>query len=954
MTKPMDETQPPNSKNSGGDYKATVFLPDTGFPMRGDLPKREPVLLERWAKMNLWQTQRRRAKGRPKYVLHDGPPYANGNLHIGHALNKILKDIINRAQGMMGQDAVYVPGWDCHGLPIEWKIEEEYRAKKKSKDSVPVVEFRRECRDFARHWIGVQKAEFERLGGTGDWVLAYTTMEFSAEAQIVREIGKFTMNGGLYRGSKPVMWSVVEQTALAEAEIEYHDHTSTQVWVKFPLLRAKRPELAGAAIVIWTTTPWTLPGNRAIAYSAGVDYALVQAPDGSKLLVAVARLAAFEEATGLSGSRVLAKFPGTELAGVVAGHPLAGQGYEFDVPLLAGDFVTDTDGSGFVHMAPGHGADDFVLSTKHGIAVPETVAADGTYYPQVPLFAGKRVYKPNGKEGDATQAVIDELKKVGALLGESKLVHSYPHSWRSKAPLIFRTTPQWFISMETNRLREVALTAIDATRWIPAQGKNRIRAMIETRPDWCISRQRAWGVPIAVFFEKKTGAVLRDQAVIDRIAAAFEKEGADAWFTHDPAEFLGPGRNLADYEQVMDIVDVWFDSGATHSFVLERRPELKWPASLYLEGSDQHRGWFHSSLLESCGTRGRAPYEAVLTHGFVLDEQGRKMSKSLGNVTSPQEVVAQSGADILRLWVMASDYAEDLRIGREILKHQSEIYRRLRNTLRYLLGSLAGFSDREKIAPQEMPELERWVLHRLAELDALVRRCVEQYDFHAMFTELHNFCSVDLSAFYFDMRKDSLYCDPLLSLKRRAVRTVLDRVFDCLTRWLAPVLCFTAEEAWLARHGEGADSSVHLELYAVVPPGWRDDKLAAKWARIRDVRRVVTGAIELERAQKRIGSSLQAKVTVFAPPADAAGFDGIALPEAFITSQAEFATGAPPAGAFTLADVPGVAALVVLSTGEKCARCWKVLPEVGSAPGHADLCLRCADAVDTMAPSRGA
>jgi isoleucyl-tRNA synthetase len=944
------------------DYRSTVFLPQTDFPMRGDLPKREPQLLERWAKTDLWRRQRAIAAGREKFILHDGPPYANGNLHIGHALNKILKDVINRAQQMLGKDAIYVPGWDCHGLPIEWKIEENYRAKKKSKDEVPIVQFRRECRDFAAHWVEVQREEFKRLGVIGDWDNPYTTMSFAAEAQIAREIGKFLMNGGLFRGSKPVMWSVVEQTALAEAEIEYHDHTSTTVWVRFPVMRASRPELAGAAVVIWTTTPWTLPGNRAIAYGADFDYVLIEVAEvgegslarpGERFLVAEPLVAVTAQVAGITGHLRAAKIKGKDLAGTICHHPLHGQGYDFDVPLLPGDFVTVDQGTGFVHIAPGHGADDYELGLKHGIEVPQTVAGDGTYFPHVPLFAGKHVYWPNGKTGDANGAVIAAIRGAGGLLAEGKLVHSYPHSWRSKAPLIFRNTPQWFIGMEKNHLRQKALDAIAATRWIPPQGENRIRSMIETRPDWCISRQRAWGVPIAVFVDKRTGEPLRDQGVIDRIAAAFEREGADAWYTTDPRVFLGNSRDPADYEQVMDIVDVWFDSGSTHSFVLETRPELQWPASLYLEGSDQHRGWFHSSLLESCGTRGRAPYEAVLTHGFTLDEQGRKMSKSLGNITSPQDVVAKSGADILRLWVVASDYTEDQRIGPEILKYQADAYRRLRNTLRYLLGNLAGFTEKERIAVEAMPELERWVLHRLAELDALVRRCAEAYDFHTMFTALHNFCAVDLSAFYFDVRKDSLYCDTPAAPRRRAARTVLDRVFDCLARWLAPVLCFTAEEAWLSRHGDAPGTSVHLETYAEVPAAWHAPRLAEKWRLIRDLRRVVTGALELERAQKRIGSSLQAEVAVYADRAYVEALQGLDLAEICITSSGSVSAGPPPADAFTLPDVAGVGVVVRQAPGEKCQRCWRILPEVGTVKAHPDLCRRCADAVDALAVAGG-
>jgi len=928
------------------DYRNTVFLPRTDFPMRGDLPKREPQLLARWERIRLWEQQRRRSEGREKFILHDGPPYANGHLHIGHALNKILKDVINRSQQMMGKDAVYVPGWDCHGLPIEWKIEEKYRAAKKSKDEVPVVSFRKECREFAEHWIGVQREEFKRLGVIGDWENPYTTMAFSAEAQIVREIGKFLMNGGLFRGSKPVLWSVVEQTALADAEVEYHDHTSTMVWVKFPIVKASHPDLEGAAAVIWTTTPWTLPGNRAIAYGPDFDYVVLKTASGERLLVATELVGSFVEVTKLEGHEIVARLKGEKLAGSVAAHPLRGQGYDFDVPLLPADFVTTDQGTGLVHIAPGHGADDYELGMKHGIEVPQTVAGDGTYYPYVPLFAGEAVYRQDGKPGGANKAVIAAIEAAGALLAQGRLVHAYPHSWRSKAPLIFRNTPQWFIGMERNGLREKALKAIDATRFVPPQGRKRLRAMIETRPDWCVSRQRAWGVPIAVFVEKRTGEPLRDQSVIDRVADAFEREGADAWYTRDPQEFLGDKYKAEDFEQVRDIVDVWFDSGSTHSFVLEKRPDLKWPASLYLEGSDQHRGWFHSSLLESCGTRGRAPYEAVLTHGFVLDEQGRKMSKSLGNVVAPQDVMKQYGADILRLWVVGSDYAEDLRIGPEILRHNAEVYRRLRNTLRYLLGGLAGYSAAEAVPEREMPELERWVLHRLAELDILVRRCADAFDFHEMFTALQNFCAVDLSAFWFDVRKDALYCDAPDSPVRRAVRTVMDRVFDALVRWLAPMIAFTAEEAWLARHGDDEETSVHLETYAIVPESWRDEALGAKWAKLRDLRRVVTGAIELERAQKRLGASLQADAHLYVDPMHLPALEGVDLAEICITSSGTVHVGPPPEGAFVLADVPGAGAVIHTAAGEKCQRCWKVLPEVGSVPEHPDLCGRCAEVVE--------
>jgi isoleucyl-tRNA synthetase len=945
------------------DYRSTVFLPKTDFPMRGDLPNREPAMLARWEQMGLYQKLRETAKGREKFVLHDGPPYANGEPHLGTALNKILKDIVNRAQQMLGKDAPYVPGWDCHGLPIEWIVEEQYRKKKQSKDSVPIVQFRKECRDFAAHWVEVQKRDFKRLGVVGDWDHPYLTMSFDAEAQIVREIGKFLMNGGLYKGAKPVLWSVVEQTALAEAEVEYHDHTSTTVWVRFPLTDAPRPSLRDASAVIWTTTPWTLPGNRAIAYSADLEYAVIQVDEagadsravaprdghlGEKLLVALPLIEEFCNEAGIVGHTVLDVFAGSALAGAVAKHPLFDQGYDFDVPLLPAGFVDATTGAGLVHIAPNAGLDDWELGRAHGIPVVDTVGADGVYLPSVPLFAGRRVYLPNGKPGDANEAVIAAVEAAGGLVARGTLVHSYPHSWRSKAPLIFRNTPQWFISMETNGLRATALKAIDETRWVPPQGKNRIGAMIEGKPDWCVSRQRAWGVPIPIFVNKRTGAPLRDQAVIDRIAAAVEDGGGDVWFTTEPQEFLGNAYDAAEWEQVTDIIEVWFDSGSTHAFVLETRPELKWPASLYLEGSDQHRGWFNSSLIEACGTRGRAPYEAVLTHGFVLDEAGRKMSKSLGNVIAPQDVMKQSGADILRLWVAGSDYSEDVRIGPEILKRFGDTYRRLRNTLRYLLGALDGYDPREATPAPEMPELERWVLHRLAELDGLVRRAVEDFDFHAMFTALHNFCAVDLSAFYFDIRKDRLYCDAPDDVLRWATRTVMDRTFDCLARWLAPIVCYTAEEAWLARHGDVAGRSVHLETFADVPQDWLDPPLGERWAKLRDIRRVATGALELERAAKRIGSSLQAAVDLYVPAESAALLRDVDLAELCITSAGNVTAAPPPSEAFTLSDVPDVGVVVREAPGAKCERCWRILPEVGGDAVHPDLCHRCADVVDAL------
>jgi isoleucyl-tRNA synthetase len=951
------------------DYKATVFLPKTDFPMRGDLPKREPEILASWQRADLFQQLRSQSKGREKFILHDGPPYANGNIHIGHALNKILKDVINRSQQMTGKDAFYIPGWDCHGLPIEWMIEEKYRKAGKNKDEVPIIDFRKECREFAAHWIDVQREEFKRLGVEGDWDNPYTTMKNASEAQIAAEIGKFLMNGGLFRGSKPVLWSVVEKTALAEAEVEYKEHTSDTIWVKFPIVKAPSKELEGASIVIWTTTPWTIPGNRAVAYGNDIDYvaievtgvgegALVKA--GDRMLVAEALKAAFETDAKITASKQIWSGKGSALKGTIAKHPLAGLDpyyATFQVPAHPGDFVTTDAGTGFVHIAPGHGADDYVLGIANGIEVPQTVDPEGAYFPHVGLFAGKRVLTPYGKKGDANGAVIEKLKEAGALVWNSTLTHEYPHSWRSKAPLIFRNTPQWFISMAKNDLRKIALSEIEKTRFVPTQGKTRLYAMIENRPDWVISRQRAWGVPIAVFVHKQTGELLRDQQVMDRVVEVFQKEGSDAWFASPASRFLGNDYNPDEYEQIKDIVDVWFESGSSHSFVLEPRKDtdLKWPADLYLEGSDQHRGWFHSSLLESCGTRKQAPFKAVLTHGFTLDEQGRKMSKSLGNVVAPQKVMEQYGADILRLWVAASDYSDDQRIGNEILKFMADHYRRLRNTFRYLLGALDGWNESERLPDQEMPELERWVLHRLSELDAKVRESARDYEFHSLFTELHNFCAVDLSAFYFDIRKDALYCDAPSATRRRATRTALYEVFSRLTAWLAPILCFTAEEAWRARSwkdsgGKDGEESVHLRTYPETPAGWRDDTLAARWAKIRDIRRVVTGALEVARAEKKIGSGLQASPTVYLSPERKAEIAGVDLDDIAITSGVTLVEGGAPAGAFALPDVAGVGVVVELAQGEKCERCWQVLTEVGTHQDHPTLCDRCTDAVGHMEP----
>jgi isoleucyl-tRNA synthetase len=964
-----------NGNDEGRDLRETLFLPKTEFPMKAGLPMREPLLLERWKKLNLYQRMREDAKGREKYILHDGPPYANGNIHIGTGLNKILKDVIVRSHQMMGFDSNYVPGWDCHGLPIEWKIEEQYRSKGKDKDAVPVNEFRAECREFASGWIDVQREEFKRLGCEGDWDNPYTTMAYPSEATIANELMKFAMNGTLYRGSKPVMWSVVERTALAEAEVEYQEHQSPTIWAKFPV-SVGSDELKGASVVIWTTTPWTIPGNRAVSFSSKIAYGLYEVVTaendfgpqaGEKYLFAKSLADGCAEQAKLT-MKLVSNVPADVLADVTCHHPLRGLGFDFGIPLLDGDHVTEEAGTGFVHTAPGHGREDFDIWMDNrarlegrGIdsSIPYTVDEAGFFTEATHSLAGKRVIDDKGKFGDANNAVIDALIEANALFSRGRLKHDYPHSWRSKKPVIFRNTPQWFIAVDKDiegqgdTLRARSLKAISETRWIPGTGQNRITGMIDTKPDWVISRQRAWGVPITVFRNTETDEVIprtgfeKSDELIARITDAFGSEGADAWFAEGARErFLeGIVESPGDWEKVDDILDVWFDSGCTHSFVLEGRDDLQWPASLYLEGSDQHRGWFQSSLLESCGTRGRAPYEAVLTHGFVMAEDGRKMSKSLNNQVFPQDVIKQSGAEILRLWAMSSDYTEDLRVGPEILKSNVDAYRKMRNTIRFILGNLHHYEVSMSVEPADMPELERYMLHRISELDELVRREYVTFDFKRIFAALFNFCTVDLSAVYFDIRKDALYCDPIDSEVRHASLTVTNHLFSCLTAWLAPMLCFTMEEAWLERN-PGEDSSVHLRQFPDVPESWSDNTLAEKWRKIRQVRRVVTGALEIERREKRIGSSLEAAPEIFISDETlyetVAGYDWA---EIAITSQATLSKGEGPGDAFRLDEVAGVAVVPKLATGNKCARSWKILSEVGSDAEYPDLTPRDAEAV---------
>lgn len=946
------------------DYKDTLFLPQTDFPMRGNLPDKEPDILAFWQEMKLFDAMQNAAQDRPKFILHFGPPFANGDLHAGHSLTKTLKDVVVRTRYALGYASPMVPGWDCHGLPIEWKIEEKYRAEGKNKDEVPVLQFRQECRDYAEHWTQVQSNSMQRMGVTADWANPYKTMHYGSEATIAAEIHKFLMNGMLYRGVRPVMWSVVEKTSLAGAEIEYYEHTSPTVYVAFKLKNAK-PAWTDASIVIWTTTPWTMPGNRAIAVGAEMAYGLYEivsvdegslAIAGQKLFLSTDLQDAFCKHAKVTELKLLDNMTGHDLVGLTASHPFATlhDSYTFDVPVLAGDFVTTDTGTGFVHIAPGHGEDDYHLGRAHNLPIPETVDAEGKYTAFAPLFEGLDVYNDQGKEGAANGAVIGKLIEAGNLVGKGKLRHQYPHSWRSKAPLIFRTTAQWFIEIDKSGLRDKALKAIDDTAWYPSESIQRIKAMVGDRPDWCISRQRVWGVPIAIFVNKRTNEVLRDDMVNARIVEFFNQEGADAWYARPASDFLGSTYDANDYEQIMDIVDVWFESGSTHAFVLEQRPDQHWPADLYLEGSDQHRGWFQSSLLEACGTRGRAPFKAVMTHGFVVTKEGKKMSKSAGNGLAPQDIMNQYGADILRLWVLTSDFHSDVRISQDTFKANGELYRRIRNTLRYLLGNLDGFNAAERIDLSAdyatLPQLEQWVLHRMSEVNNAIKSHVEGYEFHAAFKEIYDFCNSDLSAFYFDIRKDRLYCDRADLYERRVTRSVLEALLDNLVVWLAAFIPFTAEETWQRK---GADilpqhdvPSVHLRTYQDLPQSWLNTELAGQWDTLRDVRRVVTGAIEIERAQKTIGSSLEAHPHVYI--ADASLFalcQTLDWAELAITSQCTLHNTTAPDGAFTLSDVAGVGIVVQKADGQKCQRSWKILPEVGQDTDYPDLSLRDADAV---------
>ena len=895
--------------------KENINLPKTVFSMKANLPANEPSMIEYWDKINLYQKLRNSSKGKEKFILHDGPPYANGNIHMGTALNKILKDIITKFHQMDDKDSVYVPGWDCHGLPIEWKIEEQYKKNKKDKNEVPIVEFRQECRDFANKWIEIHKNQFKRLGVIGDWENYYSTMSFDAEAQIVRELAKFLKEGSLYRGYKPVLWSTVEKTALADAEVEYLDHTSDTIYASFPIKKSKLADLNNCEIIIWTTTPWTIPANKALAYNNSLNYLIVEIDDegdfkGRKIVVVKDLLESVIKECKIENHKILKEISGKEFSGTICNHPFFKIGYDYEIPMFEAKFVTTEQGSGIVHCAPSHGPDDFNLCLKHGIKALETVDDDGKYTKNIPKFEGIHIFKANS-------IIIENLREQKNLLANGKLNHSYPHSWRSKAPLVHRATAQWFISMESHDLRKKSLKAIDETMFYPSKAKERIKSMIETRPDWCVSRQRVWGVPLPIFMKKKSGEVLVDDDVFENITNIFEKEGSDCWFSDNPQKFLGKKYKAEDYKKSSDIVEVWFDSGSTHSYVLEKREDLKWPASMYLEGSDQHRGWFHSSLLVSCGTRGKAPFESILSHGFVVDGKGQKMSKSLGNIISPEDILKKYGADILRIWVASSDYAEDLRIDYLILEQHAEAYRKIRNTFRYLLGNLNdNFSEINfnKVNLNDLPELEQYMLYKIYLLNENFQKYFKSYSFHNLYKELLNFCTVDLSAFYFDIRKDTLYCDVINSKKRKNCTLVLNIILECLIKWFAPILSFTTEEIFslICKN----EKSIHLKKFVKIPRKWNNQKLIEKWITLKKIRDYCNISIEEKRTEKMIGSSLEARIKIKLKNKFFEVAKDIDFAELCITSEAELVKDEKI--------TEDIEVETFKAEGNKCNICWKI------------------------------
>ncbi|MDR3030933.1 MAG: isoleucine--tRNA ligase [Holosporales bacterium] len=922
--------------NENKKLKDTVFLPKTSFPMKGDLANKEPLMVEEWEKSNIFSQVREVSKNRKKFILHFGPPYANGSIHMGHALIGILKDAVTKSYQMLGYDVPLVLGWDCHGLPIEWKVEEDYIKQGKKREEVPIVEFMAKCRGFAEKWKNIQKEEFKKLGIIFDFENPYSTMDKESEAIICEKFFEIVKKGLVYRGKKPVMWSVVEKTALAEAELEYHDKVSDAIFVKFPIAKTDLNILKDAFAIIWTTTPWTIPGNRAIAYSEDFDYVLIE-HNGEKYLIVESRLDTFSIEGNIQNYSIVEKVKGKDLIGTICHHPLRNIGFSIEVPMLPADHVTDDTGTGLVHTAPAHGLEDFMLGEEYDLPIENVVNADGTLSEALPYFKGEHVFQVNPK-------IIDELQKSGNLIHSYKITHSYPHSWRSKAPLIFRTTTQWFISI--SKIREKLLSEIDKTKWFPNGYVNRIRSMVENRPDWCISRQRIWGVPIALFINKKTNGILEDDEVFNRIVETFKNEGIEAWRAKSDSYFLGAKYDPNDFIKVSDTLEVWFDSACSHHYVLEKRPDLSWPADLYFEGSDQHRGWFQSSLVESVCVKNQAPYKNVATNGFVLDKNGRKMSKSIGNVISPDDVINKFGTDVLRLWVLNSDYSEDIRIGDEILIRQQDVYRRFRNTIRYLLGVTSDYKEENEIQYEKLLELEKLILHNLYELDFLLRSSLEEYNFQRFYSALHNFCSNELSAFYFDIRKDVIYCDRLDSHIRLSCLSAMNKIFLHIVHWLAPVLSFTAEEAWMHYPLNREKKSVFLNTFPAIPSNWSNALLLEKWNIIKEARKVITSTLETERFAKVIGSSLEAEILVYVNDRNIyETLSSIDLSEISIVSKATIVNAQKPANVTTSENI-NIGVIVKKADGVKCDRCWKISENVldkETEYGIVKLCERCAE-----------
>ena len=917
------------------DYRHTLNLPKTDFPMKANLAKREPDLLKAWETKGIYRHLSQRAKGRPKYILHDGPPYANGNIHIGTALNKILKDFIVKSKFMAGFDSHYVPGWDCHGLPVEHEVEKSLGSKK---GELSIVEIRRRCRDYAAKFVGIQKEEFKRLGVFGEWENPYLTMNFEYQATIVREFGKFLLNGSVYKGKKPVHWCPTCKTALAEAEVKYEDHHSSSIYVRFKMVSEigkEFPSLQGKPVfvIIWTTTPWTIPANLAIALHPDFTYVAVDV-GGEVYILAEGLLESVMEKFRIKKYEVLEKIPGKRLEGLKCRHPFLDR----DSLIILASYVTLDAGTGCVHTAPGHGQEDYESGVQYGLDIYSPVDDDGRFTKEVLFFAGQFVFEAN-------EAVNKKLAEVGALLKEEMMMHSYPHCWRTNDPIIFRATEQWFISMDKKGLRQNALKSINEVTWIPPWGRDRIYGMIENRPDWCVSRQRAWGIPITVFYCSACKQPLVNQETIDHVARLFEEKGADIWFEEEANRLLPKGTQCAqcggkDFTKEMDILDVWFDSGVSYAAVLEKRKYLEFPASLYLEGSDQHRGWFHSSLLTSVGTRNRAPYLSVLTHGFVVDGEGKKMSKSAGNVIAPEEVINQLGADVLRLWVAAEDYKDDIKISNEILKRLADSYFRIRNTYRFLLGNLYDFNpETDRLPYPELHEMDRWALHQLQKLISRVREAYERFEFHVVYHSVQNFCAVEMSALYFDILKDRLYTFSSHSQGRRSAQTALYEILKTLTCLMAPILSFTTEEVWkYIRQESGKAESVHLTSFPEVVNEYLDDSLHERWERIWEIRAVVTKALEEARKEKKIGLSLDAQVHLHLPEKIFSFLQSYEkdLKSIFIVSSVTLYQGK---------DEKEVRAEVLQAEGKKCERCWNYDVSVGHHPEHQAICHRCVEAI---------